>query len=70
MAKKAQIHAEVPEWRYRQFEKLASANNLSKTEFLNKMIDRESSLLNGQTIIISNPSAISEKTLRELVLGN
>ena len=67
MAKKAQIHAEVPEWRYRLFEKLASANNLSKTEFLNKMIDRENSLLNGQAILISNPSVVSDKTLKELV---
>ena len=69
MAKNKQIHAEVPEWRYRQFERLASANNLSKTEFINKMIDREDSLLKGKSIIISNPSTVSDKTLKEIING-
>ena len=69
MAKKVQIHIEVPEWKANQIEKRRLAKNQSKVEYLLGCADLERSVADGNVIILMNPEGAGNKTLKEIIYG-
>lgn len=67
MAGIKQVNLHVPEFRRDQIHRRAEANGQKVIDYILTLVDQEESLAKGQTILITNPSKISNKTLMEIV---